>query len=168
CQLVGGHGGWAVNESGSDHPGTASIVRSPVSEGCCAGKFSIPAGSGMGRAEVQAPQLSTPVSVASEELFYIPSEANNGPSGGSISQTKQGSNPCFNGAVGFDHSTNRLFISTRASCSVSTVKRTIASPIPLDHWFAVKVAETFSNSGSVQAWLDPDGPGPAGYVEKVP
>src|SRR5207244_482754 len=104
CQLVGGYGGWAANESGSDHPGTATIDRTNVGEGNCSARFSIPAGSGTGRAEVQAPQLSTPVSVVWEELLYIPSEANDGPSEGSLSQTKQGSNPCFNGAVGIDHS----------------------------------------------------------------
>src|SRR5207253_8596151 len=75
CQLVGGYGGWAANESGSDHPGTATIDRTNVGEGNCSARFSIPAGSGTGRAEVQAPQLSTPVSVVWEELLYIPSVA---------------------------------------------------------------------------------------------
>jgi hypothetical protein len=165
----GGQGGWAVNETGVDYPGTASIVRSPVAEGTCAGKFTVPAGSSSrGRAEVQQPQGSaTSISETWEWLELIPTEANGGPHSGVLMQTKQNHNPCYNGGLNLNKDTGHLSFSTVASCSSGSKKFDLIPP-PRGVWFAVKVAETFNDHGAVQVWIDPDGTGPNGYTTVLP
>ena len=167
CQLVGGGGGWDSNVSGSDHPGTASIVSSPVEEGSCAVKYSTPAGTGSGRAELAFDTLGPDPTLVYEELLYIPSEANNGPDHGSLTQTKMSNNPCYNGGLTLPKDGGgNLGYSIVGSCSADSRKFDLGS-VPKDQWIAVKAAEKFGSLGSVQIWIDPDGTGPAGYVEKL-
>ena len=167
CQLVGGGGGWDSNVSGSDHPGTASIVSSPVEEGNCAVKYSTPAGTGSGRAELAFGSLGPDPTLVYEELLYIPSEANNGPDHGSLTQTKMSNNPCYNGGLTLPKDGGgNLGYSIVGSCSADSRKFDLGS-VPKNQWIAVKAAEKFGSLGSVQVWIDPDGTGPAGYVEKL-
>jgi hypothetical protein len=176
CQLIGGQGGWSKNESGTDYPGTASVSTTVYQEGGCAAKFSTPAGPNpsyvdnpMSRAEVQAPTLtgSSSVSVVWEQLFYIPSEANNGPYYGELSQTKDNNAQCYGGGLRLSRADQHLKFVTVASCS-ATAKEWDIGPVPRDRWFAVKVVEDFSDSGSIHVSLDPDGTGPSGYAEEIP
>jgi hypothetical protein len=165
CQLIGGAGGWDQDESGSDHPGTASIDRAQVAEGNCSARYSTPGGSGTGRAEVQRASMSVPVTLSYEQLLLIPTRANNGPGHGVLSQTKQGGSGggCFNGGLTLDKDTHRLNFSTVGSCSAGSNKHDLGVT-PFGRWIAVRVDETFSNSGHVTVRIDPDGQGPAGYA----
>ena len=108
------------------------------------------------------------MTVVWEELFYIPSVANGGPYYGELNQTKQSNASCYNGGLRLSRADQHLKFVTVASCS-ATAKEWDLGPVPLDHWFAVKVRETFSDAGSIQVWTDDDGPGTAdGYVQKIP
>lgn len=165
CSLLSGEGGdWAVDESSG---GSVTIDRTTVGEGTCSAKSTTPAGGGTGRAELQMPTLSTPVTVDYEQLIYIPSEANNGPHHGYLSQTKQNNNPCSNGGLALDKADRHLKWSTAPSCAAGTTKWDLG-PVEqcLDHWCAIHTIERFSDSGSLKVWLDPDGTGPAGYELK--
>jgi hypothetical protein len=117
---------------------------------------------------LQRNAIPTPVTLDYEQLFYIPSEANNGPDHGALSQAKQGGSGggCFNGGLVLDNADRHLKWSTVPSCSAGSTKWDLG-PVPTDHWIAVHTVERFSDSGSVQVWLDPDGPGPQGYALKL-
>jgi hypothetical protein len=170
-----------MKEWNTDYPGTVT-VSTFHQEGACAAKYSTPAGphpnyvdNPTSRAEVQAPRQSgtAPLSFTWEQLLYIPSEANNGPYYDSVSQTKQNNAHCYAGGLSLERSDQRLYFNTVDPDACAAHTRSGKFPAggvatPRNQWFAVKVAETFSHSGSLQVWLDPDGTGQAGYGVMVP
>jgi hypothetical protein len=176
CQLTGSaDGAWnrIIGGPGGDHPGTISIVRSPVGEGSCAAEASIPAAGTVsdhtGRAAVQASSLAIPATYTWEALYYLPSGVH-GVDHGSLNQTKQGGSGggCANGGLYLDKNTDRLSFNTVASCSAGSIKHGFGPALaPRDRWFAVKVAEAFGDSGHVTLWFDGDGPGPGGYAQDL-
>ena len=167
CQLVGGPGGSEDNLAGSDHPGTASIERNVVGQGNCAARYSTPAGSGTGRAEVMMLNSGPGQTVEFEELLWIPTESNDGPDHGSLTQTKMSSD-CYDGGLTLPNEhPGHLGYSTVASCSAESRKFDLGA-FPHNQWIGVKIEEKFADDGYVEMWLDPDGEGPDGYHVVLP
>jgi hypothetical protein len=169
-ELVGGRGGWQQNVVGTDYPGEANIVTNRVAQGSYAGKFTA-TGSSRSRAELAKFATQSDPEVAYEFLTYVPSNA---PFIGSIIQHKQGgtAGSCYNGGVSIrDVDTRaRLELVVVPDCDNGdeTEIRYDLGTFPRDQWFAIKVHEKFANNGSLQAWVDTDGPGPKGYVQRLP
>ena len=141
-----------------------------VAQGRYAGKFTA-TGSERSRAELAKLEGQPNAEVAYELLTYVPSSA---PFIGSIIQHKigGGGSSCYNGGLTIPEAEGRAHLKLVAvgDCndgSETEVRYDLGS-FPRDQWFATKVHEKFSNNGSVQAWVDADGPGPEGYVERLP
>jgi hypothetical protein len=169
-RLVGGPGGWQQNVVGTDHPGEASIATNRVAEGNYAGRFTA-TGSGRSRAELARFESRANPEVTYEFLTYVPSSA---PFIGSITQHKMGGagGSCYNGGLSIRDARLRPHLELVAvgDCDNGdeTEIRYDLGTFPRDQWFATKVHEKFANSGSVRAWVDTDGPGPNGYVQRLP
>lgn len=169
-QLVGGPGGWQHNVVGTDYPGEASIVTNRVAQGSYAAKFTA-TGSSRSRAELAKFGGQSNPEVAYEFLTYVPSSA---PYIGAITQHKQGGSggSCYNGGVSISDRFQPAHVELTAVSTCSggdeTKIRYDLGAFPRDQWFATKVHEKFANNGSVQAWVDADGPGPNGYAQRLP
>jgi Polysaccharide lyase len=169
-QLVGGRGGWQQNVVGTDYPGNATIVTNRVAEGNYAGKFTA-TGSGRSRAELAKFETRSNPEVTYEFLTYVPSSA---PFIGSITQHKMGGDggSCYNGGLSIREADLRPHLELVAvgDCDNGdeTEIRYDLGTFPRDQWFATKVHEKFANNGSVRAWVDTDGPGRNGYVQRLP
>jgi hypothetical protein len=168
--LVGGPGGWQHNVVGTDYPGEASIVMNRVAQGRYAAKFTA-TGSSRSRAELAKFEGQPNPEVAYEFLTYVPSSA---PFIGSIMQHKMGGggSSCYNGGLSirdaYVHPHLELVAVGDCDNGDETKIRYDLGTFPRDQWFAIKVHEKFANNGSVQAWVDTDGPGPKGYVQRLP
>jgi hypothetical protein len=162
CSLFSGDGGWQTNNIGSDYPGNGEIDRSRVAEGNCSAHLWA-GNSGRHRTEVAFPPISNP-DVVFEELFYVASG-----SGylGYLNQFKEGGSGggCSNSGLS-NRSGSQLEVTTRASCSAEK-RRIPIGTYPRDRWWAVKIALRHGNNGSIAAWVDPDGPGPAAYQQRL-
>lgn len=137
-----------------------------VGEGRYSAKFTSGASSSAVRAELERDATGTDPEFTYELLIYVPS-GQTFPGGDSLVQNKQAGS--YNGGIEIVEAG-----ATGGTIGLITVGATDQfrhfglGTLPRDRWFAIKVAEKFSNSGYVQAWTDADGPGPAGYVQVVP
>jgi hypothetical protein len=169
CSLTGSNGGWDRNLSGSDHPGTATIERSIVAEGNCSAKFVVPGSTGQTRANLERKATGFHPELTYEGLVFVPS-GQSFPKGVTIFDAKQ--EVCFNGGVEINDGTGTTggTMEFRTVPSCNHEKDFQMGPLPRDKWFAVKVHEKFSQDpsvGFVEAWVDHDGTGPAGYTQVV-
>jgi hypothetical protein len=84
-----------------------------------------------------------------------------------MNQHKQGGSAggCANGGIS-NRSGSELEVTVRASCSADNVRYPVGT-YPRDRWFAIRVAFRMGNQGQVAFWLDPDGTGPAPYVQRL-
>jgi hypothetical protein len=174
CQVLGGEGGWDRKEWNTDYPGTVTISTTRHQEGNCSAEYSTPAGPNpnyvdnpLSRAEVQAPVYTAATITGTwETLLYIPSEANHGPYYSELTQPKNQNAHCYTGGLRLARQDQHLEYVTVGSCG--SERSFDMGAVPRDHWFGVKVTEKLADAGSIHVWLDPDGTGPLGYVEKVP
>ncbi len=160
CQLFGGESGWHTDNIGSDRPGNGEIVRSLVGQGACAAHLWA---SGEHRTEVAFSQIPNP-DVVYEELFYVPAASGHL---GFMNQHKQDGSAggCANGGIS-NRSGSELEVTVRASCSADNVRYPVGT-YPRGRWFAIRVAFRMGNQGQVAFWLDPDGPGPDPYAQRL-
>jgi hypothetical protein len=173
CERTVYPGGWAVDESGTDYPGVTTIETQTVGQDGCAARYETPAFSSDGRALLQMPTMPTPSTWDIEALTYIPSPANNGLSGINVYDligNRQNGNSCGDGGLMLrlrqgSSGVNHLYWETVGDCSNSVFND--LGPMILDRWFAVRAQVRYADDGFLKVWLDPDGPGPAGYTLKV-
>lgn len=169
CGQITGSGAGCWGSVVSANTGTIATETSVVGEGATAGRFTWPSGNDQ-RAELNWHNASgLNPEVEYEFLAHFPASVD---FAGYVAQNKfsGAGSGCANGGVRFGNNFNppQLELVTRASCSASTVIYPLGVP-PKDQWFAVRVHEKFADFGGfAQVWVDPDGPGPLAYEERLP
>jgi polysaccharide lyase-like protein len=190
CALTGSaEGAWDTNETNADYPPggppptSTTIEHSIVGEGNCSARFFDAAGTRR-RAELGHPVNGNNPEITYELLIYVPvgmTYGNKPPTleGTTLTQTHAQSDPslghgCYGGGVSINGPpSDTLHLRTVRACTSPQEigqSKYILGSFPKGQWFAVKVRESFADdaTGYVQAWVDPDGPGPAIYQERLP
>jgi hypothetical protein len=178
CKLVGGEGGWDEDLTNADYTGGRSTIeRNVVGEGTCAAKFTNSPSKTMTRSEVHRSGTGPNPEFQYETLFYVPSREA-WPLGTTLTQHKMnkiGAEPiCYTGGLRIADGGATLELATVFKCTepqMNGQQRFDLGPFPRDRWFAVKVYVRGSHdpeTGAVRAWVDPDGPGPLDYEERLP